>query len=219
MTQARRRHTPNFWSRLDTPLKVISSFLGIATILTGAAFAVFGNPFSEDPRDVEALTNPGAIGSYQIRRCQQRHGLEKPRAIEGDIGARVRKFKRCEWPPTTATQPDGYSEIESRFEFMPQRSAADEFDTVETVEASCEELTLEFGLVHMGGRRFKSVRLRPGRLLVVTSRPSPKGDFPVIKSRFLDSTPQYINLPGPSAGVFHALHTSHIDLLDAHCAT
>lgn len=205
------RKRTGVWDRLDTPMKVISAAVVILGAVVGALFAVTGDPFSDPVEEIEARKSPSAVAAHQIDKCMRKHQMPTRRVIVGRSYARARVHKRCDWPPLTATSRDGYSEVTELVAYLP-RAAAEPYNAVHTLRASCARLGVSLVLNHMFGRVFRDVTIREGRVMLATTDARRR-----VVIRRLDRVPDDVRIPDPQSGVFHVLKTVHISLLSVRC--
>jgi hypothetical protein len=203
-----------FWSRLDTPTKVLAAIVVTVTAVGGWFVAIFGNPFADDPRDVEARRDPTAVAARQVAKCMESHHLHAP--TEVDLSVHRVTFRRCDWP-SVVRSGDAYSEIVDSVLYLPKYNAA-AYNTIDTFRASCEHLDVTYVLDHMSGRQFIQGLLNVERVFLVGFHNN--GQRSTLALERLDRVPEDVHLPLPSATSrsFYVLRSGHFSLFEAKCA-
>jgi hypothetical protein len=211
--------TPGLWSRVNVTVRVAFAAVTALIVTAGAAFAIVGNPFAQDPRAAAAMRTSAAIAAYQLQKCRQRHRLGQGVVLETttfshDLPA-TRVFQRCDWPPATSSSADGYTTVKDQITWYPHKSAGDDFDALHQLTAPCERLSASFVVFQMLGRSYRDVVLRPGPLYLVTT--VAKRDAPAVGVRELQSIPVGVTLPPPDQDGFFVLLSGHMELVHARC--
>jgi hypothetical protein len=231
MTATRRKRgepTPgeSFWERLDTPTRVLLAIVGIvggvvAGVASGAAFFSHGKTKTV----IVAPASPAPPGRGEhLALCMLRHHLRAPRISVGVAPYGIAfpenraVFKRCDWPPLTASSADGYTEVRVRNRDLPKGNA-EPYNTVAIFRApGCDRVDVTFVLDHMFVRQFTNGRLAGGHLYQVMGNPGGR-----VAVRELNRVPSDVTsivpLPNESPLSFYVLYSGHFALFDAHCAS
>jgi hypothetical protein len=142
--------------------------------------------------------------------------MRTPRVTVGTRNANRLVFKRCDWPPRTASSEDGYSEVVNTSTDL-HRGAAEEYSDLDSLQGGCDRIAVTYVLDHMFAREFVSGVLRVGRLYVVTTT-AQNGEPVVIVRRLNEAPPDVqLKLAPPSRNRIDVLRSGHVALFDARC--
>ncbi|MEX2969683.1 hypothetical protein [Streptomyces sp. C184] len=89
-------------TRASSTTEAFFKALGALFVCGGAAYGFFA-AFTSSPTQVAS----------QVRDCEQTHGLKSDHETRADSGKEV-FFLSCSWPPSTSSDPDGYTKVVRR---------------------------------------------------------------------------------------------------------
>jgi hypothetical protein len=168
--------------RLDSTTKTLLAIGGLLASITGLWGAIMHFVPSSDQNSskiVNGKTAPqkGVAGAQvptqediarYVTDCETQHKMSAERQIDG-LESSTATFKACEWPPSSISDADGYSEIILNSTQGPGDSEASGTDSADRITGPCRTFRLSYDYGHMGdSRHLKDFDATPGDVMIVS---------------------------------------------------
>jgi hypothetical protein len=124
------------------------------------------DPAAATPTSVAPTAVPAATGGAEVRACMAQHQMsrtaitstttveargtlpgETPETAQLD---NVTIFRRCDWPPKTWSDGDGYSEIWVQPTIGPGETEATSANVADVIKSRCDRLQVSYSIVAQG---------------------------------------------------------------------
>lgn len=181
------------WLMAAVLVPLVGALIGLVGILVSRDGGDAGPTTTAAPAAPVIVVPPAGAGGAEVRACMVQHQIPRTRTTVTTTVAPPRYYtdlpevpddvtiiKRCDWPPITGADSDGYSEITVRATKGPGEGTISGTNVADIIKSNCAVLRLTYKFVAQGYQEpTPPIISQPDRVIYSDGRRW-RGEFPFI---------------------------------------